>query len=257
MSAAAAGLAPPSKVLLLLEGGRSLFEFGLLGPSLPLLRGAARGDGHPVLVLPGLGADDLSTLPLRRFLSRHGYAAQGWQLGRNLGRPALLDRLQERLDQLHRQHGRGVSLVGWSLGGIYAREAAKRMPQQVRCVVTLGSPFRGPGRASNVQRVYEFLSGEKSRDGDSLGLERTPPVPTTAIFTRGDGIVPWQRCIEAPGRERVESIEVRGSHCGLGHNPSVLYAVSDRLAQLEGAWTPFQPHRALRLLYPDPWRGAA
>ncbi len=257
MSVAAAELLPPSKVLLLLEGGRALFELGLLGPSLPLLHSAARGDGHPVLVLPGLAAGDLSTLPLRRVLCRQGYDAQGWQLGRNSGAPELMSRLEQRIAGLHRQQGRKLSLVGWSLGGLYAREVAKRMPDQVRCVITLGSPFRGPARASNVLRIYEYLSGQKSRDSDVLGLDRTPPVPTSAIFTRGDGIVPWQRCVEPAGREQVESIEVHGSHTGLGHNPSVLHAVSDRLAQAEGAWTPFRPHSALRLLYPDPWRGTA
>jgi len=257
MSADAAGLLPPSKILLLTEGGRALFELGLLGPSLPLLHNAARGDGHPVLVLPGLAATDLSTVPLRRFLRRHGYDAQGWQLGRNNGTLELMSRLEQRLARLHQQTGRKLSLIGWSLGGLYAREIAKRMPQQVRCVITLGSPFRGPARASNVLRIYEYLSGRKSRDSDALGLDRTPPLPTSAIFTRGDGIVPWQRCVEPAGREQVESIEVHGSHTGLGHNPSVLYAISDRLAQPEGAWTPFRPRGALRLLYPDPWRGAA
>ena len=241
-------LLPPSKALLLLEGGRALFEFGLLGPSLPLLRAAPRGDRHPVMVLPGMAAGDRSTFALRRFLRHKGYAVHGWGQGRNVGSEAIFEPLMERVMALRREHHEKVSLVGWSLGGVYARELAKIAPREVRCVITLGSPFRGPHKASNVWRFYEFLSGSRIDEGASERFAQTPSVPTTAIYTRTDGIVAWQRCIE-DSAAHTENIEVIGSHSGLGHNALAMYAVADRLAQPKDNWRAFQPPRALRRLY--------
>ena len=131
----------------------------------PWLAAAPRGDGHPVLVFPGLLASDLSTQPLRGFLKAHGYAAHGWKQGRNLGlRPGVEADMLDRIDELYERHGRRkVSLVGWSLGGIYARQLAKRVPDKVRCVISLGSPFTGSPKATNAWRVYEFASGQQRR----------------------------------------------------------------------------------------------
>jgi len=238
----------PSLALLMAEPGRAVFELGLLPSALPLLRAAPAGDGHAVMVLPGMAASERSTAPLRRFLARKGYAAYGWEQGRNIGSETLMAPLLQRLAELRQRHGGKVSLVGWSLGGIYAREMARSMPDAVRCVITLGSPFRGPYKASNVWRVYELLSGSQGSDAGSERFAAPPPVPTTAIYTRSDGIVAWQRCIEAPGA-LAENIEVVGSHSGLGHNALAMYAVADRLAQAEGSWRPFDPRGPLRLLY--------
>lgn len=243
----------PALHLLLAEPTRAALEFGLLGAGLPLLAAAPRGDAHPVMVLPGMAANDRSTCALRRFLSRKGYAAYGWEQGRNIGSTDILAPLLDRLRELRRRHGAKVSLVGWSLGGIYARELAKLAPDQVRFVITLGSPFRGPYKVSNVWRAYEVLSGRKGSDGEADRFAEAPPVATTAVFTRGDGIVAWQRCIELPG-VLTESVEVAGSHSGLGHNALAMYVVADRLAQPEQGWQPFQPLGALRLLFRDPWR---
>jgi pimeloyl-ACP methyl ester carboxylesterase len=143
MSATAQTLRPPSRTLMFLEG-RAIHELGAFLGALPLLSLAPKGDGHPVLVLPGLVASDASTRPLRSFLKNRGYAVSGWRQGRNLG---LRDGVQHAMVDLVRElsdtHGRKVSLVGWSLGGLYARQLAKMMPDCVRSVITLGSPFAG------------------------------------------------------------------------------------------------------------------
>jgi pimeloyl-ACP methyl ester carboxylesterase len=257
MAAASQTVVPPSKMLLMLEGGRAFHEFGALLATLPLLRLAPDGDGHCVLVLPGLVAGDLSTRPLRTFLADHGYAVSGWGQGRNFGpREGVAEGMIERVQELFQRSGRKVSLIGWSLGGVYARQLAKICPDEVRTVITLGSPFAAPPRSTNAWRVYEFTSGKRADDAvDDFGraLAEPPPVPTTAIFSRSDGICPWRGCIERPGA-LTENIEVEGSHCGLGHNPAVVYAIADRLAQREGAWKPFDRKGWRSLLYPDPAR---
>jgi len=247
---------PPSRELLVLEL-RAIWELTAFFASYPLLRLAPRGDGHPVLVLPGLAASDLSTRPLRRYLRDQGWWAHGWKLGPNHGpRPGVEARMQERLAELYARHGRKVSVVGWSLGGIFARELARRAPDQVRAVITLGSPFAGAPRASNAWRLYERASERKVEDYP--GRERMklpPPVPSTAIYTRSDGIVAWQGCLEREGPTS-ENIEVEGSHCGLGHNPLALYAIADRLSQPEGEWRPFDRSGMRAMVYRDPRRDA-
>ena len=222
----------------------------------PLVNMAPRGDGHPVLVLPGLAASDTSTYPLRRFLSGRGYAAARLGLKRNYGlRPGLEEQMFQRLKDLRRQYERKVSLIGWSLGGVFARELAKKAPDDVRLVISLGSPFTGNPKASNAWRMYEFMSGQKVGDPQvHTPLRAPPPVPTTSIYSRSDGIVAWQCSVEAEG-PLAENIEVEASHCGLGHNPAVLYAIADRLAQPEGQWSSFDGSGLKRLLYPDPRRG--
>lgn len=257
MSTATDPSAPPSRELLLLEV-RAIWELTAFFAAYPLLRLAPRGDGHPVLVLPGLAASDTSTRPLRTFLKDQGYHAHGWKLGANHGpRPGAEAKMQARLAELAERHQRKVSLIGWSLGGVFAREMARRAPEQVRSVITLGSPFAGAPKASNAWKLYERASGRNASDWPERERMRTPPpVPSTAIFSRSDGIVAWQGCLEQEGPTS-ENIEVEGSHCGLGHNPAVLYAIADRLAQSEGAWRPFDRNGIKGLIYPDPRRDAA
>jgi pimeloyl-ACP methyl ester carboxylesterase len=194
-------LAPPSRLLLLAEA-RALIGLGAFAAAAPWLRTAPRGDGHPVMVLPGLGATDASTQPMRGFLAELGYDVRGWQMGRNVGRRNLVDaQLVPRLLDWHARSGRAVSLVGWSLGGILAREMARRAPQCVRCVITLASPFAGGARSTNVARLFEDLSGRRVLDDPALRrrLRTPPPVPLTAIFSRTDGVVAWRasRCAAA------------------------------------------------------------
>ena len=256
MSATAQTLKPPSRTLMFLEG-RAFHEFGAFLGALPLLSLTPRGDGHPVLVLPGLVASDTSTRPLRSFLKGRGYAVSGWRQGRNLGlRDGVQDSMVDLLRELNDTHGRKVSLVGWSLGGIYARQLAKMMPDRVRGVITLGSPFAANPKATNAWRVYEMASGQRADQTDPRfggSLADTPPVPTTAIFSRTDGICAWQGCVEKTSATS-ESIEVESSHCGMGHHPAVVYAVADRLAQPEGKWTPFDRSGWRSMVYPNPNR---
>src|ERR1700741_2616032 len=162
MSATAQTLRPPSRTLMFLEG-RAISELGAFLGALPLLSLAPRGDGHPVLVLPGLVAADTSTRPLRSFLKSRGYAVSGWRQGRTLGlRHGVQHAMVDLVQELNDTHGRKVSLVGWSLGGLYARQLAKMMPERVRSVITLGSPFASPPKATNAWRVYEFASGRRA-----------------------------------------------------------------------------------------------
>ncbi|MCP4616744.1 MAG: alpha/beta hydrolase [Bradyrhizobium sp.] len=247
--------APPSRLLLALEL-RGILELQAFFASYPLLRRAPRGDGHPVLVLPGLAASDASTELLRGYLRAQGYAAHGWKQGANRGpRPGVEAGMDSRLAELAGRYRRKVSLIGWSLGGIYAREMARRAPELVRQVITLGSPFANEPKASNAWRLYEVLS-ERSVDDwpDREAMKAPPPVPSTAIYSRTDGIVAWQGCLER-GSARTQNIEVEGSHCGLGHNPAALYAIADRLAMPEGEWWPFDRGGLRSVLYPDPHRG--
>jgi pimeloyl-ACP methyl ester carboxylesterase len=255
MSVAAQTLRPPSRTLMFLEG-RAIHELGAFLGALPLLSLAPRGDGHPVLVLPGLVASDTSTRPLRHFLKSRGYAVSGWRQGRNLGlRQGVQHAMVDLVHELNDSHGRKVSLIGWSLGGLYARQLAKMMPGRVRSVITLGSPFAAGPKATHAWQVYEMASGRRAEEDSRFGgsLAGTPPVPTTAIFSRTDGICAWQGCMEKTSATS-ESIEVESSHCGMGHHPAAVYAVADRLAQPEGKWTPFDRSGWRSMVYPDPDR---
>ncbi len=239
---------------------RAVFELGAIAAASPFLRLIGRGDNHPVLVLPGFLAGDPSTAPLRSVLQSQGYWVHGWRLGRNLGPTAhIIDGLMERLRVLHDRHDQPVSLIGWSLGGIYARRLARRFPDVVRQVITLGSPFRiNPDDRSAVSGLYDRLRPAHvvNRDDMLPGFEGGPlSVPTSAIYTRTDGVVRWWQCIESIGPQS-ENIEVRGSHSGLGFNPAVIYAISDRLSQPADDWRPFRAPLALRHVFPRPadWR---
>jgi pimeloyl-ACP methyl ester carboxylesterase len=246
----------PSPWLALTELPRALAELSSLPFAAGVLNGAPRGDGHPVLVLPGFATGDKSTLILRNYLKKLGYAPYAWDLGRNFGPKAIGpegEKLIARLEAIRDASGRKVSLIGWSLGGIMARLVANRAPEAVRQVITLGAPFAGSPKATNVWWAYEWLTGQKIDDSHTQGqlAEASAPaqVPSTAIFSRNDGVVAWQNCVQSGG-SRSDAIEVNGSHCGLGVNPAVLYAVADRLAQPEGRWRPFEPRGGAGFSYP-------
>ena len=220
----------------------------------PLMGSLPRGDGHGVLVLPGFMATDRSTRPLRQLLGDLGYESAGWNLGRNVRVDnARLDAMMACVDDLHANTGRPISIVGWSLGGVFARELAKIAPEKVRLVISLGSPISDDRNHSNARKLFEYLNGkepEPLRDGKFRGLGIAPPVPTTSILTRADGVVHWRGSVQCGDREDCENIEVYASHCGLGVNPAVIYAVADRLAQDEGAWEPFKAKGMASLFFP-------
>lgn len=245
---------PPDRWLLLAEG-RAFPEYALSVVTSPLRLRWPRGDGHPVMTLPGLGATDRSMRPMRQLLRRLGYFAHGWKQGLNRGRPEAEDGLLARVHELHRRHGRRLSLVGWSMGGLYAREVAKRAPDAVRQVITLASPFTGHPHASNALAAYRWLSGRsRTIEPRWFTLRVPPPMPTTSIYSRTDGVVHWRCTLNAP-RAESENIRVEASHFGMGHHPLALYAVADRLAQPAHMWRPFKPRGLARHLYPRPDRG--
>ncbi len=248
----------PSKLLLLAEG-RAFYDALGMVPLLALKKRLPQGDNHPVLVFPGFFASSRTTRPLRRFLADMGYRAHRWKLGYNMGYSYKLHYgMRDRVTELVERYGEKVSLVGWSLGGVYARELAREMPDIVRQVITLGSPFRGHPSSSNVHRVFNMFTEVPYDELPRSFLENMahpPPVPTTALYTRGDGVVAWQSTVEVSDRYDVENIHVGGAHMGLGFNPRVLYVVADRLAQPEGQWRPFKPPFFMKPLfhnwYPD------
>jgi pimeloyl-ACP methyl ester carboxylesterase len=242
-------LRAPSPILMFLEG-RAPLEYLSLFAAFPWLRSLPRGDGHPVLVFPGMGANDVTTWPLRGFLQSLGYVTQAWGQGLNFGpKRGVLERCADDIRALSQRTGQSVSLIGWSLGGIYAREMAKELPGMTRCVVTLGTPFTGHPKATNVWRIYEWMTGSRVGDPALMAQIRTPPpLPTTSIYSRTDGIVSWRCSLNEPG-PLTENIEVHASHVGMGMNPLALYAIADRLAQPIGQWHPFDATGARRWFY--------
>jgi len=201
------------------EIGRAIAEMSISFPFRKFYNSEEKGDGHPVLVLPGFMSSDVSTAPLRNFVEKLGYDSQGWKLGRNYAKVEFLDKLIERIEDLYEKSGEQITLIGWSLGGVFARQLAKERPHMIRQIITLGSPFMGVNKANNAAWLYN----------------------TTAIYTKEDGIVPWQLCLEKEETYFHQNIQVRGSHLGLGFNPSVLKIIADRLKYKEANWVPFEP----------------
>jgi len=248
----------PSKLLLMAEG-RAVYDAVGMIPMLALKKFLPQGDNHPVLVFPGFLASSRSTRPLRQFLADLGYRSHRWKLGYNMGYSYKLHYgMRDRVTELVERYGEKISLVGWSLGGVYARELAREMPDIVRQVVTMGSPFRGHPSSSNVHRIFNMFSEvpyDEMPRSFLQNMAHPPPVPTTALYTRGDGVVAWQSTVEVSDRPDVENIHVGGAHMGLGFNPRVLFVLADRLALPEGQWRPFKPPIYMRPLfhnwYPD------
>lgn len=232
----------PSLGLLGIEPLRAAFEYA--GMNLMDRTRLPAGDGHPVVFFPGLATDRRALAPLRNCCEKLGYDVHDWELGFNTGPSGGLDEWMQGLAHhvagLSASSGRRVSLVGWSLGGIYAREIAKLRPESVRQVVTLGTPFAGSGADTNVGWICGQLPGGAPQVDPALSarLKITPGVPTSSIYSRSDGVVAWQACLLQAGR-RAENIEVDGSHLGLPWNPKVIAVVADRLSQPEGAWRRF------------------
>jgi len=226
---------PPLHLTLI--GAAAQFVPARPGTIATALRAAPRGDGHPVLVLPSFLRGDRHTAALRRFLTGCGYVVYGWGLGANLGpSAAALEGIECRLDEIRLRHGRKVSLIGHSLGGVIARELAKKRPHDVRRLILLASPIRLP-TASPLEPVYKLLARWQRVDSTASidRLNMPPTVPVTAIFTRRDGIVAWQSCLEVAGPRR-ENIEVRGTHGTMVRNARAWRIIAERLAQPDGDW---------------------
>jgi len=240
-------------LLALTEPARALVSAGALAAGFPLLRQAPRGEPHPVVVLPGWLASDVSTRTLRRWLGGLGYPTVGWDLGRNHGpRQEVTDAVRALVERLADQHGTPVSIVGQSLGGIYARRLAERSPRLVRQVISLGSPFAGvtprrrPAPGGGMYQEYRRL-----RSVERVRPARALPVPSTSVYSRWDGVVDWRTCLQEEGPIS-ENVAVHASHLGMGLDPAVLWIVADRLAQPRDGWRPFRPPTrfGLRALFP-------
>jgi pimeloyl-ACP methyl ester carboxylesterase len=237
---------PPHWTLALSEAPRVILEIAGLKLTRPWLNKLPRGDGHGVMVIPGFMGDDPFNQSLVDFLNDLGYRASGWQMGRNLGPESFsVDDLAVKLQRLARAGAGKVSLIGHSLGGIYAREIARQEPDLVRQVISLGTPF-GEGRdsGSNASRLYQRLNPKDREDPERQAQQETlstaPPVPTTSIYTKGDGVVNWRTSIQAQNHRQTQNIEVIGSHCGLTQNPAVWYLIADRLGQEANRWEQFE-----------------
>jgi len=245
---------PPSTLLTAAEY-RAVGERVQFSALQPLLRRLPRGDGHGVLVFPGFMASDRSTSALRDLLKHLGYRTYGWGLGQNIGPTSdVATGLTERLLYVAERSRGQVSLIGWSLGGIYARELVRARPDLARLVITLGSPIQmAEGDRSSAQTVWELMQRFHVEDfmSDRLReVDRPPfPVPATSIYSTSDGIVTWKASLlrKTPISENVR---VFGSHCGLGHNAAAVSVIADRLAQPEGAWSEFSPPWWQRGMYP-------
>ena len=240
------GPRPPALGYAIAELPRALLELAFLLPGHAFLKRAPRGDGHPVMTLPGYRSDDSSMLALRRYLGRWGYEPHPWGLGANLGvgyqRLDYEDRLLEKLHRITEKAGQPASLVGWSQGGVIAREIAKKEPQLVRQIITLGSPIADTPEATTLFRIFRHTSTEEitSELMSFLREVRTPlpGVRCICIYSNSDGIVSPDIAQDLVSTN-VENIRVSSSHLGMVVNPFVLCIVADRLAQPEDDWQPF------------------
>ncbi|MDE2612009.1 MAG: alpha/beta hydrolase [Burkholderiales bacterium] len=232
---------------------RALLEMTALPWTLPLLAGAPRGDGHPVLLLPGFMADESTLVALKWFLAGRGHDVHTWGFGRNVGfRSRHAQALEDKIRHLHHTSGRRVSLVGWSLGGVFSLYGAHQAPECVRNVITLGSPISVDAEGSCspplVKALYRLIAHPLGPDAHALlpsakrlRQRKRLEVPMSCLYSLGDGVVPPQEATLDGDPERHENIRVLGSHTGLGFNAMALAIVADRLAQREDDWQPFKP----------------
>ena len=250
----------PSVLSSLLEA-RIFMEMALLPASLPLLMAAPQGDGHPVILVPGFMAGESTLAALKLFLQNKGYDVHNWGLGRNVGfRGKHANALPQKIRYLHHTTGRKVSLVGWSLGGVFSFYGAETTQDCVRSIITLGSPvsvdMMGNQSPPALKALYRLVS---HRLGASAHLmqprakamreHRRLPIPTSCLYSLSDGVVPPQEATIDGDPALHENIQVPGSHVGLGFNGIVMAIVADRLAQAEGDWKPFAPQGLLGHVY--------
>ena len=222
---------PPATATALAELGSPLAGVRLVG-ALPRLLRAPRGDGHLVVDIPGWQAPELSGAPLRGYLRHLGYDARSWGFGTNTGDPRRdVERLARRVRELVDAKGEPASLVGWSLGGVIAREVARRHPDVVRRVITYGTPVTGGARHTSVARSSNAgADAHADRVTRRLDAESPIRVPLTVLFSRRDGVVSWQACIDR-STPSAEHVEVSSTHLGMGFDPDVWTVVADRLAR--------------------------
>lgn len=238
-----------SRVALEMGGGK------ISKPALSRLLPA--GDGHPVLVIPAFLAPNGLTAEMRDFLEGLGYDVRPWDVGINWGvRSDFLGALRQQFEAIYAETGKKISIIGWSLGGLYTRALANLYPEQTRQAITMGSPFYIPdlemhGINTVIGKMYHALNPIQDQIIDEAETlwQPSPDVPCTSIFTKGDGIVQWRYCVDHDS-PTTQSLRIPGSHVGLTHNPLAWYLVGHRLAQTEDNWQRFDNrHGALKFLY--------
>jgi len=235
---------------------RALIEAVGLIPYWQVAKQKTSGDGQPVMVLPGFLTSDAGTFVLRNFLRMKGFEPLPWENGRNPGlQQVIFDKLLEQVDTHYARFGQKISLVGWSLGGIYARALAHKRSDKIKQVITLGSPFGVSTNlnagdvdvSENILKLYERLNPDADHDpllnGDAFWQE-IPPVPSTAIYSKTDGVTSWEYCVDNIDTSFNENINIFSSHLGLTHNPRVFHLIADRLGQNEKNWQPYATTQA-------------
>ena len=248
----------PSLVNMALES-RFLLEWASIYAIYPLIPKRIKGEGKPVLLIPPYLGDDSTTAFVRKYLTSLGFTTYKWDQGVNMIKAHYIPRLEEKLDDIYSEHKEKVNIVGWSGGGMFAKIIANRHPEQVEQIVTIGSPVWGVlDMKSRVDGILQFFRGKSQKEKNKHlldELEPIPKVPVTCIYTKTDGIVPWQHCMEAESyRDDVKNIEVFGSHSGLGANVSVLMATANALsANIQGSSIKDTTTNTERLLYPYYW----
>lgn len=249
-------IAKPSLRATAMESINCWFEAGALCTLWNwLLSVSPKGDGHPVMVLPGFATNDNMTVFLRHFLGLLGYRVFPWNLGGNFDHHTVGangEHIARQIELIRGEVDEDVSLVGWSLGGVVAREAARRDPDGVRQVIALGSPFAGDPEATKLSALYALTTGVHARSDKAIARAKRGvlplPVPSSSIYSRSDGITAWQNCMGLTDAIN-ENIEVRSSHFGFMANPAVFMAVADRLSQKKQGWQPFERKGALSKWY--------
>jgi hypothetical protein len=242
-------IARPALSLFATEPWRAAREFFSLARMSAV---APIGDGHPVIIFPGLAADGKSVAPLRRHCQSLGFNAMDWGLGYNVPPKGEVDayirELAEHTKTLLAPCDQKATLIGWSLGGLYAREVAKVLKTRVQQVITIGTPFNSGVDYTNVGWLYKLLTGsEPTPDPRLIARLRTPPpVPTLSIYSRNDGVVAWQTCRHDGTCDLVQDVEIEGSHMGMGWNPEVLRIVGERLSKLSTRRSPSRRSRSRR-----------
>ena len=215
----------------------------------PILEGLPEAHGQPVMVIPGLTTGDISTVIIRSFLNSKNFSAYGWELGINLDYTQKLeDKLIDRVDEIAQKHGQKVALIGWSLGGITTRILAKHAPENISQVFSLGGPFTNLKGDTHVSWWGELVAGRKIEDFNQQWAEDAaaqPSMPSTSIYSKTDGMVSWEYCVDWNTGPQTQNIEVLCNHLGFGFNPVVWMIIHDRLMQEEGKWELFDEARIL------------
>lgn len=244
----------PPPWLLAFEGSRFASEYIALKAVRNKMIAKHEGNGHPVLVFPGLFASDATTSVLREFIEDAGHECFGWDHGRNLGPGrdlALQDDIEALIRRRHDECGEKLTLIGWSLGGLYARLAAHLLPECVGQVITLGSPISGSPKFTNAWRLYEMITGQHAESEANVELleqlKKPVSVPATSIYSRSDSIVAWQISLSADGKQQ-QNVEIAASHVGMAFSPVVFQVILDRLTQDLSDWKEYQPDGFMKLL---------